>query len=91
MKERVSVTIIATGFPANQKMMGAHYSRPKVDNPNVVSSREWVDMQKSGMSSGTASRPSRPVQSEGNTEWGNVEQPAIYRLRGRVPGIRTEE
>lgn len=91
MKERVSITIIATGFPSNQKTMGPQYTRPKTDNPNVVSSKEWIDMQKGGMSAGTTARPSRPVASGGNTEWGNVEQPAIYRLRGRVPGIRTEE
>ena len=91
MKERVSVTIIATGFPPNQKVMGAQYTRPKVSNPNVVSAREWTDMQKAGMSTGAAPRVSTQVQGEGNTEWGNVEQPAIYRLRGRVPGIRKEE
>ena len=91
MKERVSVTIIATGFPSNQKVMGAQYSKPKVNNPNVVSPREWDAMQKGGISNGAASRPAAQPRSEGNGDWGNIEQPAIYRLRGRVPGIRTEE
>ena len=89
MKERVSVTIIATGFPSNQKMMGTQYSKPKVNNPNVVSPREWDAMQKGGMSA--APRPDTQVRSESSGDWGNIEQPAIYRLRGRVPGIRTEE
>ena len=91
MKERVSVTIIATGFPPSQKGLGVQFPRPKVNKPNVVSAREWTDMQKGGVSSGTASRTDSPVRSEENAEWGNIEQPAIYRLRGRVPGIRTEE
>ncbi|MBO7048377.1 MAG: cell division protein FtsZ [Spirochaetia bacterium] len=91
MKERVSVTIIATGFPPSQKSPSSHYSRPKVDKPNVVSSREWDAMQKVGISSSAAPRASTQIQSEGNAEWGNIEQPAIYRLRGKVPGIRTEE
>ena len=91
MKERVSITIIATGFPSNQKLMGEQGTRTaKEDNPNVISSREWVDMQKGGMGNGTAARTSRPVNNENNAEWGNVEQPAIYRFRGRIPGLRTE-
>ena len=77
IKDRVSVTIIATGFPTSQKEPG--YTRPKIDNPNVVSVKDWDKMQKT------------PVRSEISTEMGNIEQPAIYRLRGRVPGIRTEE
>ena len=91
MKDKVSITIIATGFPPNAKGMGAQYTKPKVNNPNVVSSKEWIDMQKVGMSNGTAARSGHPMQSEGNADMGNIEQPAIYRLRGRVPGIRTEE
>ncbi|MBO7430028.1 MAG: cell division protein FtsZ [Spirochaetia bacterium] len=91
MKERVSITIIATGFPPNQKGLESHHPRPKVDKPNVVSAKEWTDMQKGGMSSGTAPRTGSTVRNEGNAEWGDIEQPAIYRLRGKVPGIRTEE
>ena len=91
MKERVSITIIATGFSPVQKESGSQYTRPKVDKPNVVTTREWSDMQKGGMSTGTAARTSSSVRNEGSGEWGNIEQPAIYRLRGRVPGIRTEE
>ena len=91
MKEKVAVTIIATGFPPSQKDLGSQYPRPKVDKPNVVSTREWIDMQKGGSSTGTAARTQSIVQNEGNAEWGNIEQPAIYRLRGRVPGIRTED
>ena len=79
MKEKVSITLIATGFPPNQKGSGIHYPKPKVDNPNVVPIKEWDKMQKT------------PVRAESNAEWGNVEQPAYFRLRGRVPGIRTEE
>ena len=91
MKDRVSVTIIATGFPPSQKSSSSHYSRPKVDKPNVVSSREWDTMQKMGISSSAAPRVNTQIRSENNGEWGDIEQPAIYRLRGKVPGIRTEE
>lgn len=91
MKERVSVTIIATGFPPSQKSSSSQYSRPKVDKPNVVSAREWDSMQKAGISSSAAPRVNTQVRSESSGEWGDVEQPAIYRLRGKVPGIRTEE
>lgn len=91
MKERVSVTIIATGFPPSQKSSSSQYSRPKVDKPNVVSAREWDSMQKAGISSSAAPRVNTQVRSESSTEWGDIEQPAIYRLRGKVPGIRTEE
>ena len=91
MKERVSVTIIATGFPPSQKSSSSHYSRPKVDKPNVVSAREWDSMQKAGISSSAAPRVNTQVRSESSGEWGDIEQPAIYRLRGKVPGIRTEE
>ena len=91
MKERVSVTIIATGFPPSQKSSSSQYSRPKVDKPNVVSAREWDSMQKVGISSSAAPRVNTQIRSESSTEWGDVEQPAIYRLRGKVPGIRTEE
>lgn len=91
MKERVSVTIIATGFPPSQKSSSSQYSRPKVDKPNVVSAREWDSMQKGGISSSAAPRVNTQIRSENNAEWGDVEQPAIYRLRGKVPGIRTEE
>ena len=91
MKERVSVTIIATGFPPSQKSTSSQYSRPKVDKPNVVSAREWDSMQKVGISSSAAPRVNTQIRSESSTEWGDVEQPAIYRLRGKVPGIRTEE
>ena len=73
MKDRVSVTIIATGFPTNQKELGQTFTRVKNDNPNVVPAKEWDKIQKGGI------------------DFGNIEQPAIYRLRGRVPGIRTEE
>ena len=71
--------------------MGVQYPRTKVNKPNVVSTREWTDMQKGGVIAGTAGRTGTQVRSEENAEWGNIEQPAIYRLRGRVPGIRTEE
>ncbi len=91
MKERVSVTIIATGFPPSQKSSSSQYSRPKVDKPNVVSAREWDSMQKAGISSSAAPRVNTQVRSESSGEWGDIEQPAIYRLRGKVPGIRTEE
>ena len=91
MKDKVSITIIATGFPPNTKGMGAQYTKPKVNNPNVVSPREWDAMQKGGMSAGAAAGQGSQIRSEGNGDWGNIEQPAIYRLRGRVPGIRTEE
>lgn len=91
MKDKVSITIIATGFPPNAKGMGAQYTKPKVNNPNVVSPREWDAMQKGGMSAGAAAGQGSQIRSEGNGDWGNIEQPAIYRLRGRVPGIRTEE
>ena len=91
MKDRVSVTIIATGFPPSQKSTSSQYSRPKVDKPNVVSAREWDSMQKVGISSSAAPRVNTQIRSESSTEWGDVEQPAIYRLRGKVPGIRTEE
>ena len=91
MKERVSVTIIATGFPPSQKSSSSQYSRPKVDKPNVVSAREWDSMQKAGISSSSAPRVNTQVRSESSGEWGDIEQPAIYRLRGKVPGIRTEE
>ncbi len=91
MKERVSVTIIATGFPSNQKGMRIPYPRPKTDNPNVVNIRDWDKMQKGGMGTGTAPRTGTPVRSEGNAELGNIEQPAFFRLRDRVPGIRKEE
>ena len=90
MKERVSVTIIATGFPPSQKSSSSQYSRPKVDKPNVVSAREWDSMQKAGISSSAAPRVNTQVRSESSGEWGDIEQPAIYRLRGKVPGIRTE-
>ncbi len=91
MKEKVSVTIIATGFPPAQKGQGIQYPRPKVDRPNVVSTREWDSMQQGGISAGQTVRATGPVRGDENAEWGNIEQPAIYRLRGRVPGIRTEE
>jgi cell division protein FtsZ len=91
MKEKVSVTIIATGFPPAQKGQGIQYPRPKVDKPNVVSTREWDSMQQGGISAGQTVRATGPVRGDENAEWGNIEQPAIYRLRGRVPGIRTEE
>ena len=91
MKEKVSVTIIATGFPPAQKGPGIQYPRPKVDKPNVVSTREWDSMQQGGISAGQTVRATGPVRGDENAEWGNIEQPAIYRLRGRVPGIRTEE
>ena len=91
MKERVSVTIIATGFPPSQKSSSSQYSRPKVDKPNVVSAREWDSMQKAGISSSAAPRVNTQVRSESSGEWGDIEQPAIYRLRCKVPGIRTEE
>ena len=91
MKEKVSVTIIATGFPPAQKGQGIQYPRPKVDKPNVVSTREWDSMQQGGISAGQTARATGPVRGDENAEWGNIEQPAIYRLRGRVPGIRTEE
>ncbi len=91
MKEKVSVTIIATGFSPSPKGMGVQYPRTKVNKPNVVSTREWTDMQKGGMIGGTAGRTGTQARGDENAEWGNIEQPAIYRLRGRVPGIRTEE
>ena len=91
MKERVSVTIIATGFPPSQKSSSSQYSRPKVDKPNVVSAREWDSMQKAGISSSAAPRVNTQVRSESSGEWGDIEQPANYRLRCKVPGIRTEE
>ncbi len=93
MKEKVSITLIATGFPPNQKEMGGRLPKAKADNPNVVSAREWSDLQKGGISSGASKRVSTPVQSHGtgNVEMGNIDEPAYFRLRGRVPGIRTEE
>ena len=91
MKEKVSVTIIATGFPPTHKASGVQYPKTKVTKPNVVSTREWADMQQNGVSGGQPARTGAPVRRDENTEWGNIEQPAIYRLRGRVPGIRTEE
>ena len=90
MKDRVSMTIIATGFPTGQKDMDHTYARPRNDNPNVVSARDWDQMQKKGVNAGTAPRTA-PVRNEGNAEFGNIEQPAYFRLKGRVPGIRTEE
>ncbi|MBR4159326.1 MAG: cell division protein FtsZ, partial [Spirochaetia bacterium] len=91
MKERVSITIIATGFSPAQKEAGSQFPRPKIDRPNVVSRREWTDMQKGGMNNDAVPRTTSSVRGDSNGEWGNIEQPAIYRLRGRVPGIRTEE
>ena len=93
MKEKVSITLIATGFPPNQKEMGGRIPKAKADNPNVVSAQEWRDLQKGGISSGTAKRVSTPVQGHGTgtADMGNIDEPAYFRLRGRVPGIRTEE
>jgi len=90
MKDRVSVTIIATGFPAGQKSAGEQYAKPKVNKPNVVSAREWDDIQRSGSRPAAEHVANTMAQMPGTSEWGNIEQPAIYRLRGRVPGIRKE-
>lgn len=90
MKDRVSVTIIATGFPAGQKAAGEQYAKPKVNKPNVVSAREWDDIQRSGSRPAAEHVANTMTQMPGTGEWGNIEQPAIYRLRGRVPGIRKE-
>jgi len=89
MKDKVIVTIIATGFKSESLAAPVEVQKSKMVNPNVIPLKEWDRMQNVN----SVSRESKREYSNADiySGRGDIEQPAIYRLRGKVPGIGKEE
>ncbi|MCQ2604088.1 MAG: cell division protein FtsZ [Spirochaetia bacterium] len=84
MKDKVSVTIIATGFNHAKKEQEPETAEPEVKMPNVISAQEWDKLQHGGVTEIKPVKAELVQEEDTPVDVNNKNIPALLRYRGQM-------